>query len=401
MLKFTLASISVPVDQTSIRTLYVFVEITVDRPHLAQTVAFNFPHCLTASSSSSKDKNGQAVISLDRQDENEAASTAKPCKLAVVGTVQFLSAVQGLASDLIALQESAFSRLALPSTSQSSADQEAAAATAALQQRKIEVYVPQTKPLSPGEVLGCTAPRLPTDTDAILYVGDGRFHLESIMLANPKVPAFRYDPYEKRLTSEGYEHQEMRRAREEAIEQGKQSIQDGKGWGVVLGTLGRQGSLQVLKVRHRLAHFLRCYCSLNDELLCFFVQNVASHLPVESTVPILLSELSPAKLSLFPQLATLVQTSCPRLSIDWGVHFPKPLLTTFEANVALGRVDWKGQGLSMDYWGDNNENGGDWTPRYQVGRQAKEREKERMARRAAKAAAAAAAAAAPSESAQM
>ena len=27
--------------------------------------------------------------------------------------------------------------------------------------------------------------------DAVLYFGDGRFHLESIMIANPTVPAFR------------------------------------------------------------------------------------------------------------------------------------------------------------------------------------------------------------------
>lgn len=239
-------AIVVPVDQTSIRTLYVFVEITVDRPHLAQTVAYNFPHCLEAPA-----HNGQASISLDAPNSTD---TLKPCKLAAVGTVQFLSAVQGLAADLTALRESATSRLALPSTSASAAEQEQAAAVASSSQRKIEVFVPQTKPLSPGEVLGCTAPRLPSDTDAILYVGDGRFHLESIMLANPGIPAYRYDPYEKRLTHEGYEHQEMRRAREEAIEKGKQSIKEGSDWGIVLGTLGRQGSLQVLKVRRNWLH---------------------------------------------------------------------------------------------------------------------------------------------------
>lgn len=51
--------------------------------------------------------------------------------------------------------------------------------------------IPQVKPLSGGEVLGCTAPTLPADTDALVFVADGRFHLESIMIANPTVPAFR------------------------------------------------------------------------------------------------------------------------------------------------------------------------------------------------------------------
>lgn len=37
--------------------------------------------------------------------------------------------------------------------------------------------VPQAKPLSPGEVLGCTSPTL-LDRDALVFVADGRFHLE-------------------------------------------------------------------------------------------------------------------------------------------------------------------------------------------------------------------------------
>lgn len=56
-------------------------------------------------------------------------------------------------------------------------------------------------------------------------------------------------------------------------------------------------------------------------------------------MPILLSELSPAKLSLFaPHISTFVQTSCPRLSIDWGYAFDKPLLSPYETAVAMGRV---------------------------------------------------------------
>lgn len=42
------------------------------------------------------------------------------------------------------------------------------------------------------QVLGCTAPVVPPETDAIIFVADGRFHLEAIMIANPAVPAFRH-----------------------------------------------------------------------------------------------------------------------------------------------------------------------------------------------------------------
>ena len=59
-------------------------------------------------------------------------------------------------------------------------------------------------------------------------------------------------------------------------------------------------------------------------------------------MPILLSELSPAKLALFnPHIAAFVQTSCPRLSIDWGYAFERPLLSPYETAVAVGKaVGW-------------------------------------------------------------
>ena len=43
---------------------------------------------------------------------------------------------------------------------------------------------------------GCTSPQL-TEADAVIYLGDGRFHLESMMISNPALPAYRYDPYSK------------------------------------------------------------------------------------------------------------------------------------------------------------------------------------------------------------
>ncbi len=44
--------------------------------------------------------------------------------------------------------------------------------------------------MSPGEILGCTAPKL-KDVNVFIYVGDGRFHLESIMIANESIDAFK------------------------------------------------------------------------------------------------------------------------------------------------------------------------------------------------------------------
>ena len=87
------------------------------------------------------------------------------------------------------------------------------------------------------------------------YLGDGRFHLESIMIANPDVPAFRYDPYSKKLTRERYNHQEMQTFRDDAVQAARKSIKPlseitptSPLWGVILGTLGRQGNLKQMQV---------------------------------------------------------------------------------------------------------------------------------------------------------
>lgn len=120
------------------------------------------------------------------------------------------------------------------------------------------VTVPQARPLSAGEVLGCTAPKLDAaQFDTLVFVADGRFHLEvrrrhsgmcvvpaststvgarsfvrsfvpaglksrahdvcmcvraslqAAMIANPSLEAFRYNPYDKSLTREHYETGKM------------------------------------------------------------------------------------------------------------------------------------------------------------------------------------------------
>ena len=48
----------------------------------------------------------------------------------------------------------------------------------------------QAKPLSPGEILGCTSPHM-KDSHNLVYLGDGRFHLESAMIANPHLNSYR------------------------------------------------------------------------------------------------------------------------------------------------------------------------------------------------------------------
>jgi 2-(3-amino-3-carboxypropyl)histidine synthase len=254
--------------------------------------------------------------------ETIKANFSKDDKIALMGTIQFAPAVSAAREALAS---------AFPS-----------------------MWIPQQKPLSPGEVLGCTSPRLPEEVTALVFVADGRLHLESAMIHNPTVRAFRYDPYGKRMTAESYDTAMMTRARGRAIERARHA----KRWGVVVGTLGRQGNPRVVdRLRAALAkHSLPC-------------------------IVVLLSEVFPAKLALMRDVEAWVQVCCPRLSVDWGAAFdglayhdevdgasvksdPPPLLAPYEAMVALGEAEWLPGGVyPMDFY---SESGGAWSNYYRT-----------------------------------
>lgn len=251
----------IPVDVTQIKTLYVFVDIRIDTAHLLATL-----------------------------ERNLLQDTAKPTTLALVGTIQFNATIHGVKP--------------------------------ALERAGFRVLVPQIAPLSRGEILGCTSPNLSKNTTApgddngnlvILYLGDGRFHLESIMIHNPTVPAYRYDPYARKLTRETYGHVEMQDLRRAAI----RTARTAQSWGLILGSLGRQGN----------PHTLAAIEARLRQLGIPFVT-------------LLLSEILPQKLARMSRdIECWVQVACPRLSIDWGYAFPRPLLTPYEALLALGERD--------------------------------------------------------------
>ncbi|CAO3611796.1 unnamed protein product [Cunninghamella echinulata] len=258
----------VPVDITTINTLYVFVEIGIDNQHFINTVKKNFE---------------------------------KGKRLALVCVIQFAAALQ--------------------------------AAKLALEDDYI-VQIPQAKPLSPGELLGCTSPKL-NDVDTIIYIGDGRFHLESILIHNPTIPAFQYNPYDKNFTRERYDHEEMQSLRKHAVKIGQQA----KKYGLILGTLGRQGKPQVME----------------------YLESCIQEQGKESVI-VLLSEIFPGKLAQFEDVDAWIQIACPRLSIDWGYAFPKPLLTPYEASIALGKSELWQDVYPMDFYA--NDSLGPWTPNH-------------------------------------
>ena len=276
----------VPITTTVIRTLYVFVDIKFDLKHFYESLLFNLDQ-------------GHLLQSF-----TESGNARKQARIAMLSTIQFAASLHVLLQ--IIQNDGGY----------------------------VNAFIPQEKPLSPGEILGCTSPRLPRDTDLVLYVGDGRFHLESIMIANYQLGGkfYRYDPYTAKLTREWYEMDQMLAMRREAIEIARAAPVDGK-WAVVLGTLGRQGSLNVVQ---------------------WISQKLKERYPRRQLVTILISELSPEKMRLFANdIDIWVQTSCPRLSIDWGSAYVKPLLTPYEAMLALmSDEEWSQQ---KPKWFDRKE----------------------------------------------
>eukprot|EP01127_Copromyxa_protea_P001570 TRINITY_DN11531_c0_g1_i1.p1 TRINITY_DN11531_c0_g1~~TRINITY_DN11531_c0_g1_i1.p1 ORF type:complete len:411 (+),score=68.32 TRINITY_DN11531_c0_g1_i1:140-1234(+) len=255
----------VPIQTTTINTLYVFVDIKIDVQHFIDTVKFNFPEPST--------------------------------NIVLVGTIQFASSLYAAKQELIGFYPS--------------------------------ISVPQARPLSPGEILGCTSPKL-GECDVLVYLADGRFHLESIMISNPSVPAYQYDPFTKTLIRQYYQFEKMLEMRSACIEKAK----DVKFVGIVLGTLGRQGSLDILE---------RIQSNLSKKNIQF--------------ITVLLSEIFPEKLDSFG-VGAWIQIACPRLSIDWGYAFSTPLLNPYEAEVAFGEATWSENSYPMDFY--SNE-GGPWS----------------------------------------
>ena len=85
---------------------------------------------------------------------------------------------------------------------------------------------------------------------------------------------------------------------------------------------------------------------------------------------ILMSEIFPDRLKLMPSVGAWVQIACPRLSIDWGTGFSRPLLTPYEMNVALREIEWKSD-YPMDFYA--YESLGPWTPNFKPKSDAKPR----------------------------
>lgn len=253
----------IPITETCMKTLYVFVDIKINVSKLVECLVSNFPN------------------------SNEA--------ICLVSTIQFTDSL-------------------------------AAAKTLLEAQGFTNYVIPQAKPRMMGELLGCTSPAIPQSQ--IISISDGRFHLEAAMIQNPHATFYRYDPYQNKIYTEHYDLDDMKMRRAVAIKQLKAATHVG----LVMGTLGRQGSLHILVQLEKLL------CEAGKKFSRF-----------------LMSDVAPGNLLKYSEVDAWVEIACPRLAIDWGDDYPVALLNPYEAFVAF-------RNLPMDYPMDNYMfNGGEWS----------------------------------------
>lgn len=276
----------VPINQLNdnVKYLYIFLDIKFDLEHVIECIKHNF----------------------DPTVDN----------IALASTIQFVMSVHELARQL--------------------------------RQSQFNITLPQSRPLSSGEILGCTAPKLDPTINTIVFICDGRFHLEALMIANPDIKAYRYDPYSRKLTHETYAFNKMFEERLTAIEKSCDVMREGGTFGFVLGTLGRQGSE---KVYDRLVE------QLKKNTQC-------------KSIKVMMPELIQNTLKEFKSVDVWVQVACPRLSIDWGSFFHSPLLNPYEFSRSI-KLLLEGQRKSgipesyrypMDFYAKNSC--GDHTPNH-------------------------------------
>lgn len=176
----------IPVTETRLNALYIFVDIAVDVDHILKTIEINFPD--------------------------------KEIALPLLGIIQFQASLSILKEALVSKGYK-------------------------------NVKIPQERPRCAGEVLGCTSPVLDKECfkeKVAFFLGDGRFHIEASMIANPEFTFYQYDPYTKKITIEHHDYKEMMGIRHDVI---KRASKDLRCVGIILGTLGRQGSTHILDVK--------------------------------------------------------------------------------------------------------------------------------------------------------
>jgi 2-(3-amino-3-carboxypropyl)histidine synthase len=168
----------------------------------------------------------------------------------------------------------------------------------------------------PGQVTGCdhgNAKSIAKDVDAFLVISGGQFHALGVALATSK-PTVVADPYDNRVFSVDKEAEKILKQRWASVEEAKKA----KNFAVLIGL--KQG-------QRRLDEALQLKRKLEDSGKAAFLFAAR--------------EITPEALMEFPTVEAYINTACPRISIDDGSRFQRPVLTMNEALVVVGELSWE------------------------------------------------------------
>lgn len=167
-----------------------------------------------------------------------------------------------------------------------------------------------------GQVIGCdfsNVQSISREAEAFLFVGGGRFHAIGVAIVTAK-PTIIADPYEKRAYAIHDEIPGMLKKRWASISEAKRA----KNFGVLISLKSGQKRIkEAVKIKEKLERSGR------------------------TATLLALREIASSSLMQFPNIDVFVNTACPRLSFDDVQPFLKPVLSTSEALVMLGEMDWE------------------------------------------------------------
>jgi len=168
----------------------------------------------------------------------------------------------------------------------------------------------------PGQVLGCdyrNVKAISIMVDAFLFIGGGLFHAVGLFLATMK-PTIAADPFEGGIQRVDDDAKRVINRRWADISE----AMGAKRWGVIVGLKTGQ---------------------LNLEKSLRIMEDLKAN--GKEVLLLAMREITPEALLEFPIIEAYVNTACPRISMYETRKFSKPVLTSKEAYVALGKVSWE------------------------------------------------------------
>jgi 2-(3-amino-3-carboxypropyl)histidine synthase len=153
----------------------------------------------------------------------------------------------------------------------------------------------------PGQLLGCSIKKFDDNIDAFLYIGDGLFHPQALILKNNK-PVFIYNPFSKKYAKIEEKDVDLMKKKNEGA---KLKFLSSKEIGVLIST--KPGQQQIKKA-----------------------YELEKKFPGKNFYFFLFDTINFAELENFPFIECFVNTACPRIAFDEAEKIRKAVVNVDE-----------------------------------------------------------------------